>query len=71
MKTLVACAALALSVTAAHAGGLAEPVMETQVVAQQTGTSAGGILVPLLLLILIAAAVSSSGGNGPAPLPPT
>ncbi len=59
-KTLVTTVAvLGLSAGAALAGGWVEPVMETEVVAQQTGTSAGGILVPLLLLLLIAAAVAS------------
>ena len=54
--------ALAASLTAstAFAGGVAEPVMEPEVVAAATSSSAAGVIVPLLLLLVIAAALSSS-----------
>lgn len=49
----------------AFAGGVAEPVMESNVVVQDTTSSASGIVVPLLLLLLIAAAVAGSDGSSP------
>lgn len=58
MKKLALAAALVAVAGTAHAGGMAQPVMETPVVAAATGSSAGGIVVPLLLLLLIAAAAS-------------
>ena len=56
--------AFAMSVCMASAGGIAEPVMEPEVVAAATSSSSGGVIVPLLLLLIIAAAVSS-GSSGP------
>lgn len=47
----------------AFAGGLAEPVMEPEVVEAATASSSQDIIIPLLLLLVIAAALSS----GPAP----
>ncbi len=62
MRKLVAVSSLvALLAAPAFAGGVAEPVMEPEVVAKATSSSAGGIIVPLLLLLIIAAAVSSNG----------
>lgn len=57
--------ALAIFVTAstAFAGGIAEPVMEPEVVAAATSSSAAGVIVPLLLLLVVAAALSSSAGK--------
>ncbi len=63
MKKLALAAALSLAATTAFAGGVAEPVMEPEVVEAATSSSAGGIIVPLLLLLVIAAAVSSSSGE--------
>ncbi len=57
-------AAFALSIGAAQAGGMAEPVMEPAVVEAATSSSSGGLIVPLLLLLIIAAA--ASGGSGAA-----
>jgi hypothetical protein len=59
MKKLALAAALTAVATASFAGGLAEPVMEPEIVEAATSSSAGGIVVPLLLLVLIAAAASS------------
>lgn len=47
----------------AQAGGLAEPMMEPEVIAEET-TASGGFVIPLLLLAIIAVAVSSGGGGG-------
>ncbi len=63
MKTLLLASAFALTSATAFAGGMAEPVMEPEVVKAATSSSAGGIIVPLLLLLLVAAAVSSNNGT--------
>ncbi len=59
MKKLALAAAVSLAASTAFAGGMAEPVMEPEVVVQKSSTS-GGILVPLLLLLVVAAAVASN-----------
>jgi hypothetical protein len=61
-KVLLLSSALVLAGSmSAFAGGLAEPVMEPEVVEAATSSSAGGIIVPLLLLLVILAASSNSG----------
>lgn len=60
MKKFVLAAALSVAATSVFAGGIAEPVMEPEVVAAETSSSAGGIIVPLLLILVIAAAASSN-----------
>jgi hypothetical protein len=68
-KILLLSSALVLSASvSAYAGGLAEPVMEPDVVEAATSSSSGGIVVALLLLLIIAAA-ASGGSGGSAPLP--
>ena len=48
---------------AAHAGGMAEPLMEPEVIAEETaGTS--GFVVPLILLAVIAAVLLIDNGGG-------
>lgn len=59
MKKIALAAALSLAASTAFAGGMAEPVMEPEVVVEEASSSAGGI-VPLLLLVLVAAAVASA-----------
>ncbi|HQU69745.1 MAG TPA: hypothetical protein PLI43_16315 [Albidovulum sp.] len=59
MKKLALAAAVSLAASTAFAGGMAEPVMEPEVVVEKSSTS-GGILVPLLLLLVVAAAVASN-----------
>ncbi len=64
-------ASIALGASAAQAGNLAQPVVESEVVmAPETvaagAANSGGFIIPLLLLALIAAAAASSGGS---PLP--
>ena len=59
MKKLALAAAISLAASTAFAGGMAEPVMEPEVVVEKSSTS-GGILVPLLLLLVVAAAVASN-----------
>jgi len=68
-KTLVAAGlATSLTMTAAYAGNMAEPMIEPDVIAQETASSDGGLLIPLFLLLLLAAAASggSDGGGGAA-----
>lgn len=69
MKYIRPAAAVAASLTIAaqpvHAGGVAEPMMEPEVVVAETAAASGGFVVPLLLLVVIAAAVASSGSDMP------
>jgi len=61
MKKLVLAAALTATASTALAGGLAAPVMEPEIIVQETaGTTAGGIVVPLILLALVAALVANN-----------
>ena len=53
----------ALATTSLHAGGMAEPVMEAEVIEEQASSS-GGFIVPLLLLAVLIAITSNSGGGG-------
>lgn len=64
---LAAAAAIAVSATAATAGGLAPEVMEAPVVVVDTPAptgSLGGWVVPAIALALIAAAAASSSDSG-------
>ena len=58
MKKIALAAALSVSASTGFAGGIAEPVMEPEVVAAATSSSASGVIVPLLLLLILAAALS-------------
>lgn len=59
MKKLVLATAIAVAASTAFAGGLDEPIVEPEVIVEETsGTSAGGIIIPLLLLLIVAAAAS-------------
>ena len=60
MKMIKAAVLASLVATPSLAGGMAEPVMEPEVVVEEAaGSSAGGILVPILALVLIAAVASN------------
>jgi len=60
MKKLAIAAAFSLAATSSFAGSLAAPVMEPEVIVEDTSSSAGGILVPILFLIAIVAVASSN-----------
>ena len=61
---LASTASLALSASAAFAGGVAEPAVAPAAVEQATtASSAGGYVVPLILLLVLAAAVAGSSGS--------
>ena len=64
MKKIALAAAFSLAATSAFAGGVAEPVTDAAVIAEQS-TSAGGFIVPLLLLIIVALAASKSSTPTP------
>lgn len=60
MKCIGLAAAVALATgTSALAGGLAEPVMDEQVVEAATSSASQQIIIPLLLLLVIIAAATS------------
>lgn len=66
LSKFVAVGALSLSLAvsgSAQAGGLAEPLLEPEVIAQETAGSSG-FLIPLVLLAIIAAVLLIDGGNG-------
>jgi len=66
--TTTLAAAIAMTATHVSAGGLAEPMMEPEVIEEASSTS-GGFIVPLILLALIVAVVSNSGGSTPVESP--
>lgn len=59
MKKVALAAAFSLAATTAFAGGLDEPIVEPEIIVEDTGT-AGGWLVPVLLLVLLGAAVAAA-----------
>ncbi|ARC87221.1 hypothetical protein [Rhodovulum sp. MB263] len=59
MKKLALAAAFAATASTAFAGGYSKPVIEPEVIVQDTSSSAQGVLVPLLALILVAAVASN------------
>lgn len=63
MKKIALAAIMSVVASTAFAGGMAEPVMEPEVVAAATSSSSGGIIIPLLLLLVIAAAVAGNGSE--------
>ena len=66
MKNSVALGAVCLTLASApvHAGGMAEPLMEPEVIAEEAEAGSSGFVLPLILLVLIAAVVSGGGGGG-------
>lgn len=59
-------AALSFALTAgqaAQAGGLAEPILEAEVIAEETSDTSG-FVIPLIFLAIIAAVLLIDGGDG-------
>lgn len=57
-KVMLAAAVAALAATAAHAGSLADPIVEPEIIVETaTSSSAAGIIVPLLFLAAVGAAI--------------
>jgi hypothetical protein len=72
MNKFVAAAALAAIVAQpALAGGMAEPVMEPEVIAEESVGTGGGWIVPLILIALVAAVASASGSSDTPIVPDT
>ena len=59
MKKVALAAALSFAATTAFAGTMEEPIVEPEVIVEDTSSSAGGILVPLLFVALVAAAIAA------------
>lgn len=55
MKKFALVTAFTLAATTAFAGNVSEPIIEEEVIVQETTSSAGGILVPLIFLVFTAA----------------
>lgn len=67
---LLACALA----TPSFAGSVGEPLIEPEVIAEDTAASSGaGLLVPIFMLLFLAVAASAGGGGGntvPPAVPP-
>jgi hypothetical protein len=59
MKKFALAAALAFAATSAFAGGYEEPIVEPVIIEEDTGSSGGGIWIPLAIFAIIAAAAAS------------
>ena len=59
MKKVALAAALSVAATTAFAGGYEEPIIEPEIIVEDTLSSNAGVLVPILVLVLLAAAASS------------
>ena len=60
MKKFALAAALSLAATATFAGGYEEPIIEPVIIEEDTGSSGGGLWIPLLIFVAIAAAAASN-----------
>jgi putative copper export protein len=69
-KVIVAAALSALVMQPAFAGGMAEPVMEPEIIVEETSTGTGGGWVVPLILIALVAAVAAASGSSDTPVPP-
>jgi hypothetical protein len=70
IRTLIASAAIAGSaMVPAHAGNLAEPIMEPEIIVEESTGTGGGWVVPLILVAVIAAVASASSGGSDTPVP--
>lgn len=57
-KVMLVAAVAALAATAAQAGTLADPIVEPEIIVEQsTSSSADSIIVPLLFIALVGAAI--------------
>lgn len=59
MKKLALAAGLSFAATTAFAGGMDAPIVEPEIIVEDTGT-AGGWLVPVVLLVLLGAAAAAA-----------
>ena len=63
-KLLTATALSAALANPLAAGGYVEPVLEPQVIVEDTSSSAGGVLVPLLAIVMLTLVLADSGSGG-------
>lgn len=56
-KIAIAAAVLAVAATAAHAGAYVDPIIEPEIIIEETRSSGAGYLVPLLFLLVVAGVV--------------
>ncbi|MGI1661854.1 hypothetical protein ACRDNQ_06415 [Palleronia sp. KMU-117] len=54
-NTAIALAAVATMSTAAYAGGMSEPVMEPEIIVEESTGTGGAWIVPVIVLALVAA----------------
>jgi len=59
MKKIALAAVITMTATAAFAGGMAEPMIEPEIIETATSSSAGGLIIPLLLVAILVAAAGS------------
>ena len=65
-KTVITVAAIAgFSASTAFAGGMAEPMMEPEVIAEESSAGSGGYILPLYILAAVVAIASSSSSSTP------
>lgn len=62
-KILLSAAAVALISGQAFAGGMAEPMMEPEVIVEEAASSSGGFILPLILLALVALALANNNDS--------
>ena len=62
MKKLALAAIISVAATAGFAGGYEEPIIEPVIIEEETGTSGGGLWLPLAIFAVIAVAAASSCG---------
>lgn len=71
-RTLVALSlALAVAAGQAHAGGMADPILEEEVEQAAAAGSRAGILVPILALVLLGIALSNGSDDTVRKVPPS
>ena len=57
-KVMLVAAVAALAATAAQAGALVDPIVEPEIIVEQSSSSSAGIIVPLVFLAFLGAAVA-------------
>ncbi|MEL7345016.1 MAG: tail fiber domain-containing protein [Pseudomonadota bacterium] len=70
MKRILLSATISIALVSgqAHAGGMAEPMMEPEVIVEEAAASSGGFVVPLILLALVALAIASDNDDADEPV---
>lgn len=53
-KIALAAAVIAVAATAAHAGAYVDPIIEPEIIIEDTRSSGSGFIVPLIFLLIVA-----------------